>query len=163
MIHLLFQGMKSIFFPCGPLMTGHRFYKSCYLGDCSLDGWNYTLFRARESKALDNNWVGPRLVNNISMYVSIYVSPDSPSLDDPFWSLDSDIVKKTRTEAWISTKAYFGILGRKKGRRWELWVQDGAGFFFLIWRNRVVVILILIGVFFFFFQTPNNSTNTPVH
>jgi hypothetical protein len=32
-----------------------QFYKSCYLGDCSLDGWNYTLFRARESKALDNN------------------------------------------------------------------------------------------------------------
>jgi len=28
MIHLLFQGMKSIFFPCGPLMTGHRFTKA---------------------------------------------------------------------------------------------------------------------------------------
>jgi hypothetical protein len=30
-------------------------YKSCYLGDCSLDGWNYTSFGAGESKALDNN------------------------------------------------------------------------------------------------------------
>ncbi len=26
-----------------------QFYKSCYLGDCSLDGWNYTLYSEQEN------------------------------------------------------------------------------------------------------------------
>ncbi len=59
------------------------------------------------------------------------MSPVSRFLDNPFWSLDRDIVKKTRTHSWILTKAYLGILGRKEGGGESYGCsKDGVGLFF---------------------------------